>query len=150
MRRHGECRLNPLREARSNSAESIDLFIGDQALSYDLAPPPPLFPWESCLSVSVFLCVDGRAYWQERRGGGGGGGAKSYDGEKAWSSINHSILFISVRYLQQISYFFRALITTSSQGLLLLIYQCITVGMIMITTVQYTVWSPAGRKGPAM
>ncbi len=24
--------------------------------------------------------------------GGGGGGAKSYDGEKAWSSINHSIL----------------------------------------------------------
>ncbi len=25
-------------------------------------------------------------------GGGGGGGAGSYDGEKAWSSINHSIL----------------------------------------------------------
>jgi hypothetical protein len=30
-----------------------------------------------------------------RRGGegGGGGGAKSYDGEKAWSSTNHSILY---------------------------------------------------------
>jgi hypothetical protein len=25
-------------------------------------------------------------------GGAGGGGAKSYDGEKAWFSINHSIL----------------------------------------------------------
>jgi hypothetical protein len=25
-------------------------------------------------------------------GGLGGGGAKSYDGEKAWFSINHSIL----------------------------------------------------------
>ncbi len=25
-------------------------------------------------------------------GGGDGGGAKSYDGEKAWPSINHSIL----------------------------------------------------------
>jgi hypothetical protein len=24
--------------------------------------------------------------------GGGGGGVKSYDGEKTWSSINHSIL----------------------------------------------------------
>jgi hypothetical protein len=27
----------------------------------------------------------------------GGGGAKSYDGEKAWSSINHSILSAYVR-----------------------------------------------------
>ncbi len=26
------------------------------------------------------------------KGGGGGGGAKSCDGEKAWTSINHSIL----------------------------------------------------------
>jgi len=25
----------------------------------------------------------------DERGGGGGGGAKSYDGEKAWLSINH-------------------------------------------------------------
>jgi hypothetical protein len=28
-----------------------------------------------------------------QEGGGSGGGDKSYDGEKAWSSINHSILF---------------------------------------------------------
>jgi hypothetical protein len=28
----------------------------------------------------------------DERGGGGGGGAKSYDREKAWSSVNHSIL----------------------------------------------------------
>jgi hypothetical protein len=34
--------------------------------------------------------VDGRG------GGGGEGGAKTYDGEKAWSSINHSILFDSI------------------------------------------------------
>jgi hypothetical protein len=27
------------------------------------------------------------------RGGGGGGRAKSYDSEKAWSSINHSTLY---------------------------------------------------------
>jgi hypothetical protein len=27
-----------------------------------------------------------------RGGGGGGGGAKSYDGEKEWSFINHPIL----------------------------------------------------------
>ncbi len=27
-----------------------------------------------------------------KREGGGGGGAKSYDGETAWSSVNHSLL----------------------------------------------------------
>jgi hypothetical protein len=36
-------------------------------------------------------------------GGGGGGGAKSYDGEKAWSSINHSILsWCRKKYAQDI------------------------------------------------
>jgi hypothetical protein len=30
----------------------------------------------------------GLVYWGEREGGGGGEGSKSYDGEKAWSSIN--------------------------------------------------------------
>jgi hypothetical protein len=50
--------------------------------------PPPL-PLASCLSFSLFQSIAGRACWRER---GGGGGAKSYDGEKAWSSINHSIL----------------------------------------------------------
>ncbi len=55
----------------------------DQAfsLSHDLAPIPPPLPvwhWSSLMTRRV--------------GGGGGGGAKSYDGEKAWSSVNHSIL----------------------------------------------------------
>ncbi len=50
-------------------------------------------PAASCLSFSVFLCVAGRAYWRRGRGKGGGG-AKSYDGEKVWSSINHSMLFV--------------------------------------------------------
>ncbi len=59
----------------------------------DSAPrPPPSSPISSasCL-FSVFMCVAVRTYW--RQGGGGGGqGAKSYDCEKAWSSVNHSIL----------------------------------------------------------
>ncbi len=37
---------------------------------------------------SVFLCVASRAYWRERGGKGVGKGAKSYDGEKDWSSLN--------------------------------------------------------------
>jgi hypothetical protein len=45
--------------------------------SYDLAPhPPPTLPRQ-------FLTEEG---------GGGGRGTKSYDHEKVWSSINHSIL----------------------------------------------------------
>jgi hypothetical protein len=47
----------------------------------------PLPSAASCLPISVFLCVAGRTY---RRGRGGG--ARSYDDEKAWSCINHSIL----------------------------------------------------------
>ncbi len=50
-----------------------------------IAPPPPVS------KLSLFLCVAGRAYWRGR-GEMGGGGAKSYDGEKAWSCINYSIL----------------------------------------------------------
>ncbi len=34
--------------------------------------------------------VAGPAYWREK--GRGGGGAKSEDGKKGWSSINHSLL----------------------------------------------------------
>ncbi len=75
--------------------ESIEWFIEDYAFSpsYDSATPPshPLLPSESCLSFSVFLCVAGRAYWR-KKGVGGGEGAKSCNGEKAWSSINHLFL----------------------------------------------------------
>jgi hypothetical protein len=64
-------------------------FIEDQAFSpsYDLAPPllrPP--PQLVSLRAPVEL-TDGR-------GVGVGGGAKSYVSEKAWSSINHSILSV--------------------------------------------------------
>ena len=96
------------------SALSIAWFKEDQAFlrSYDSAPRLSSRVWSldhplpsaSCLSFSVFLCVAGRAYWRERRVGGGDG-AKSCDGEKAWSSINHSILsgwmFIYVQFVYE-------------------------------------------------
>jgi hypothetical protein len=58
---------------------------------YNLAPPPPLPPTSPVsLSRSSFLSpvelTDGRGWV------GGGRGAKSYDGERAWCSINHLIL----------------------------------------------------------
>ncbi len=81
--------------------ESIKLFIEDQVLSpsYDLAPPQPLPSPSSvcCPSFSVFLYVAFRAYWWER--GRLAGGAKSYDGEKAWSSIIYSKLFVGATIL---------------------------------------------------
>jgi hypothetical protein len=49
--------------------------------SYYLAPPPPPPPCPVSM-LSLFLR--------------GEGGARSYDGEKAWSSINHSILSLSM------------------------------------------------------
>ncbi len=74
--------------------ENIEWFVEDQAFSpsYDSAPPhplPPPLPSASCLSFSVFLC-GGREYTGWR--GGAGGATKSYDGKKAWSFKNHSIL----------------------------------------------------------
>ncbi len=77
--------------------ESIEWFTEDQDFTALrmirlLAHPPSssLLPSASCLSLSVFLGVAGRAFWREK--GEGGGGAKLYDLEKAWPSINHSIL----------------------------------------------------------
>ena len=74
-------------------SETIELFIEDQALSpsYDLAPPPPRRPPSVNSSRPAThrkterdnLLADGRS--------GRGEGAKSYEGEKAWSCINHSI-----------------------------------------------------------
>ncbi len=74
------------------------MIIEDQAssLSYDLAPPP--FP-PPLLSVSS--TGDTEEDWEKRHylsTEGGGGEAKSYDGEKAWSSINHSILSVFAPY----------------------------------------------------
>jgi len=53
--------------------KSIEWFIEDQAFSpsYDFATPLPsssLIPPANCLSLSVLLCVTGRAYWRERGG----------------------------------------------------------------------------------
>jgi hypothetical protein len=54
-----------------------------------LAPPPPLL-------LSTISKLDrqqtGRLIKRDNLLTEGGGGAKSYEGEKAWSSINHSVL----------------------------------------------------------
>jgi hypothetical protein len=52
-------------------------------------PLPPPHPDNKTSPFCVFLYVAiGLVYWGEREGEGCWEGAKSYDGEKAWSSIN--------------------------------------------------------------
>ncbi len=75
------------------------IYKEDQAFSpwYDLAPPPPLSLHSCQLVVSLshsswvllVQLADGRG------GRGDGGRAKSYDCEKAWSSIYHSVLSVA-------------------------------------------------------
>jgi hypothetical protein len=85
--------INNAQCAEWGSPESIEWFIADQAFSpfYDLAPPPPPLP-------SPVSTVDGDTHKKtenERQladGRGGVGGDKSYNCEKALSSINPSIL----------------------------------------------------------
>jgi hypothetical protein len=82
--------------------ESIEWVIDDQAFSpsYDLAPrPPPPTPSPYPFSkLSLFLSLPicrRRSSLLTGEGGGGERGAKSYDSEhseKAWSSINNSML----------------------------------------------------------
>jgi hypothetical protein len=72
-------------------AESIANFREHQAFlrSYDLAPPHPLSPSRpQGVSLSQSSCVSLVELSDWIMGGGG----LPYDGEKAWSSINHSIL----------------------------------------------------------
>ncbi len=67
------------------------ILIEDQAFSrsYDLAPPSPLpfrqkvIFFSKSSFVPLVVLTDGKE--------GGGGGPNSYDGEQAWSSINHSV-----------------------------------------------------------
>ncbi len=55
-------------------------------------PFPPLLSASCLFFLSLPVCR--RSSLLTGEGGGGGGGAKSYDGEKAWLSINHSILSV--------------------------------------------------------
>jgi hypothetical protein len=57
--------------------------------------PSPNLPSSSCLSFSVFLYVARRS--SLLMGEGVEGGAKLYDREKAWSSINHPVLFAAMK-----------------------------------------------------
>ncbi len=68
--------------------ESIEWFIENQASTprYNLAPSP--LSRQQVVSLSQSSCVR-RLLRRER---GIGGGDKSYDVEKAWSPVNHSIL----------------------------------------------------------
>jgi hypothetical protein len=56
---------------------------------FDLAPRTLLPSLVSKLSLFLSLPCVSPVELTDGRGGKGGGGAKSYDGEKAWSSINH-------------------------------------------------------------
>jgi hypothetical protein len=69
--------------------------LGFLARSYYLAPPPPPLP-VSKLTFFLSLPVCRRSSLLTGEGGGSRGGAKSDDVEKAWSSINHSILSGSI------------------------------------------------------
>jgi hypothetical protein len=59
--------------------------------SNDFAPRPP-HPPSLVSKLSLFLRLPVFRRSSLRKGEGGGGGAKSYDGEKVWASINHSVL----------------------------------------------------------
>ncbi len=71
------------------------IYRGPSFLAVVWLATPPLHPpnllSERCLSFSVFLCVCRRSSLLTAEEGGERG-AKSYDGKKAWSSLNHSIL----------------------------------------------------------
>ncbi len=75
---------------------------------------PPL-PSAACIAFSVFLRF---IYWRER-GGRGGRGAKSWGGEKTWSSINHQYSLME-RILSG-----RATLIATIELVWLCIYDCI-------------------------
>jgi hypothetical protein len=86
---------NELTQQVLQNPENIEGFTEDQAFSpsKDLAPPrpPPPLARQQVVFLSQSFCgspvelTDGRE-------GVSGGGVETYDGEKTWSSINHSIL----------------------------------------------------------
>ncbi len=66
-------------------------FLAVVYMKWLLSHPPPPVPLESSTGDTQEDWERETTCWRER-GDEGGGGAKSYDGEKVWSSINHSIL----------------------------------------------------------
>ncbi len=74
----------------------------------------------SKLSLVLSLPVSRRSSLVTQEGGGSGGGDKSYDGEKAWSSINHSILFgLKILSMSHVWFVFNCKMTTSPVMVLL-------------------------------
>jgi hypothetical protein len=60
---------------------------------FDSSPTHPLpLSRQQGVSLSQSSCVSPVASLLTGEGGGSGGGVKAYNGEKAWSFYNHSIL----------------------------------------------------------
>ncbi len=75
----------------------FDRWPGLLTVVYDLAPPSHPLPSVSPIGDTQEDCERELTRWRVWEGGGGvdgGGGAKSYNGEKAWSFISHSLLFV--------------------------------------------------------
>ena len=76
------------------AVESIERFIEDQALAvvrFGSSPTP-----SPVSKLSLFLSLPARRQSSLLAEEEGEGGAKSYDGEKAWSSIIHLRLLVRV------------------------------------------------------
>jgi hypothetical protein len=59
---------------------------------------PDLLSRQQVVSLSQSTCVSPVELTDGKRGGGGGQGAKSFESEKAWPYINHSILSAACTY----------------------------------------------------
>jgi hypothetical protein len=86
------------------ATESIEWFVKNQALVwFGSSPTPSSSPINNKLSLFLCLLVGCRSSWlradaERKEGEWEVGGAKSYKGEKAWSSIDHSTLSVSKAY----------------------------------------------------
>jgi hypothetical protein len=120
--------------------ESIEWFLEDQYFSpsnyFWLLPHPlPPLPSASCLSFSVFLCVDYRSiYWRESRGG-----AKSYEDEKARSSINSSILS-GVNHRKKCTNLMKRSLKNCPSWLLMALLKKLSIGYHFVTWPPLQIW----------
>ncbi len=80
--------------------ELNDLYRTRISRRHIICPPPPPPPFCQISQFYIFLRLPvfrrSRLLTNDDRGGAVGGEAKSYDGEKIWSSIHHSILSASI------------------------------------------------------